>query len=112
MLSEVYRSKGGCLYQDDRKNCFVLEYAGSASPLSVPCFFCLKRTIDNIDVAAMATSTCSSDSMEIISAPGCDRCFVLTLQELLDMKDLFEGARTMLELNSILHARIYSPILS
>ncbi|MFP4090035.1 MAG: hypothetical protein ACLFUB_08615 [Cyclobacteriaceae bacterium] len=111
-LNEVYRSKGGCIYQDDVKNCFILEYSGQATPLSVPCFFCLKKTLDRVDVVSMATNTCLSSDFEIISSPGCDRCFVLSLPELLDMKDLFAGARVMLELNSILHERIYTPIHS
>lgn len=111
MARVIFRTESGCLYQDDQKSCFILEYRGYTTSLSVPCFFCLKKTIDKVDIAAMITDPDPAADVEIISLHGCERCFVLTVAELLSLKELFAGARTMLELNSIIQERIYAPIL-
>ncbi len=110
MAKVIFKNEGGCLYQDDRKSCFILEYGGYCTPLSVPCFFCLKKKIDEVDIVAMIANPDPSADIEIISPHACDRCFVLTVAELLILKDLFAGARVMLELNSILQERVYAPI--
>lgn len=107
----VFSNESGCLYQDDKKGCFILEYGGYSSCLSVPCFFCLKKNLDKINIPAMIENVSHAADLEIISPHGCDRCFVLTVSELLGLKELFAGARVMLELNSILHERIHSPVL-
>lgn len=112
MARVIFRSESGCLYQDDQKSCFILEYGGYSTSLSVPCFFCLKKTIDKVDIAAMIANPDPAADVEIISLHGCERCFVLTVAELLNLKELFAGARTMLELNSILQERIYNPIMA
>lgn len=108
----VFSNDCGCLYQDDQKGCFILEYGGHSSSLSVPCFFCLKKSLDKINIPAMLENVSSAADLEIISPHGCDRCFVLSVAELLELKELFAGARAMLELNSILQERIYSPVLT
>lgn len=109
---EVYRNGRACIYQDDQRNCFILEYNGYATPLSVSCFFHLKKQFDQVDIAAVVNDPSPEADIIIIAPHSCDRFFALTLPELLEMKDLFAGARAMLELNSILHERIYSPVLT
>ncbi|MDF9798481.1 hypothetical protein OKW21_003744 [Catalinimonas alkaloidigena] len=108
----VFSNGSGCIYQDDRKGCFILEYGGYSSSLSVPCFFCLKKSLDKINIPAMLENVSSAADVEVLSPHGCDRCFVLSVTELLGLKELFAGARVMLELNSILQERIYSPVLT
>ena len=63
--------------------------------------------LDSIDVDAMALNPAKSSDIEIISPCGSERCYVLTLSELLEFKELLAGARVMLQLNSILHERLY-----
>jgi hypothetical protein len=109
---EVYRNRQGCVYQDDCKNCFVLECNGYATPLSVNCFFYLKKQFDRVDILAIVNDPLPQSDIIIISPPSCDRFFALTLPELLEFKDLFTGARAMLELNSILHERVYTSVFS
>jgi len=109
---EVYRNRLACIYQDDQRNCFILEYSGYATPLSVNCFFHLKKQFDRVDIAAVVNDPSPQSDLIVISPHSCDRFFALTLPELLDMQDLFAGARAMLELNSILHERIYTPVLT
>ncbi|WKN29840.1 hypothetical protein PZB74_12770 [Porifericola rhodea] len=107
----VFRNEIGCIYQDDKQGCFVLEYNGYKTILSVPCFFCIKKAVDKIDVKAMIADPDPASDIAIISPHSCDRCFVLTIAELLSLKELFAGAKVMLELNSILQERIYSSMV-
>lgn len=104
---EIYRTAHGCVYQCDSKRCFAVEFGGEITEFKLPCFFALKKLVDSIDIESMALNPSKSSDVEIISPCGVDRCYVLTLHELLEFKELLSGARVMLQLNSILHERLY-----
>lgn len=73
----------------------------------LPCFFALKKLVDKIDLDAMALNPSKYSDIEIISPCGSERCYVLTLSEVLEFRDLLSGTCVMLQLNSILHERLY-----
>lgn len=104
---EIYRTPHGCVYQCDQKRCFCVEFAGFMTEFKLPCFFALKKLVDTVDLEAMVLSPAAASDVEIISPCGSERCYVLTLQELIEFKDLLAGAHVMLQLNSILHERLY-----
>ena len=104
---EIYRTPNGCVYQCDKKGCFGVDFGGYMTEYKMPCFFSLKRQLDLIDVEAMALNPARASDIEIISPCGNERCYVLTLPELLEFRELLCGARVMLQLNSILHERLY-----
>lgn len=104
---EIYKTPHGCVYQCDQKRCFCVEFGGSVTEYKLPCFFALKKQVDSIDVEAMVLNPSAASDIEIISPCGSERCYVLTVQEIIEFKDLLAGARVMLQLNSILHERLY-----
>ena len=106
-LKEIYRTPNGCVYQCDKKRCFVVDFAGYPTEFKFPCFVALKRLVDRIDLESMALNPDTSADVEIISPCGSDRCYVLTLPQLIEFKGLLEGTRVMLQLNSIIHERLY-----
>lgn len=106
-FKEIFRTPHGCVYQSDSKRCFGIDFGGYMTEYKFPCFFALKKLVDSIDVDAMALNPAKSSDIEIISPCGSERCYVLTLPELLEFKELLAGARVMLQLNSILHERLY-----
>lgn len=106
-LREIYRTAQGCVYQSDEKRCFLVDFGGCMTEFKLPCFFALKRLVDKIDLAEMALDPSGASDVEIISPCGVDRCYVLTLPELVEFKELLAGTRVMLQLNSILHERLY-----
>lgn len=73
----------------------------------LPCFFALKKLVSKIDIDAMALNPSKCSDIEIISPCGSERCYVLTLSGVLEFRDLLSGACVMLQLNSILHERLY-----
>jgi|SRR5690349_18272822 len=107
LFKEIYRTPNGCVYQCDKRRCFGIDFGGYMTEFKLPCFFALKKLVDSIDLDAMATNPSKSSDIEIISPCGSERCYVLTLSELLEFKELLSGARVMLQLNSILHERLY-----
>jgi hypothetical protein len=104
---EIYRTKNGRVYQCDHKRCFTVDFGGYITDFKFPCFLALKNLVDKIDLDAMALNPGKASDIEIISPCGSERCYVLTLPELIEFKELLAGARVMLQLNSILHERLY-----
>lgn len=109
-FKEIYRTENGCVYQCDQKRCFEVEFCGEITEFKLPCFFALKNLVDKIDLEEMALNPANACDIEIISPCGSDRCYVFTLPELIEFKELLAGARVMLQLNSILHERLYRRI--
>ena len=106
-LKEIFRTEHGCVYQCDKKRSFSVDFAGYLTEYKIPCFFALKKLVDSVDLEAMALNPDNASDIEIISPCGSERCYVLTLTELLEFRELLAGARVMLQLNSILHERLY-----
>ncbi|MFT2010151.1 hypothetical protein ACMA1I_15865 [Pontibacter sp. 13R65] len=102
-IAEIYATTKGAVYQCNRKNRFILHFAGELSVLKVDAFLRLVHAVDAIDLESMAVRTDRASDLEIISVCGCDRCFVLTMPELHAFRELLEGAKFSLHLNSMLH---------
>ena len=107
--TEIFSTPNGRVVQCDQQHCFIIEFEGKKTEVSVPCFFCLKRMVDRVDLHAMASNVAPSADVEIIAPHGCGHCFALTLSQVMQLKELLAGARVMLELNSIVHERLYKP---
>lgn len=106
-LKEIFRTPNGCVYQSDVKGCFTVDFGGYMTEYKFPCFFALKRLVQRTDVDGMALNPSKASDIEIISPCGTERCYVLTLSQVLEFKELLAGASVMLQLNSILHERLY-----
>lgn len=104
-LKELYRNDLGCIYQSDSCNKLAIEFGGSISYLNIPCFLCFSKQVNEIDLPAMANNLDSD--IEIFTPCSCERCFILNLREAYYLKDLMQGAKVMLELNSIIHEKLY-----
>ena len=105
-LTEIFSTRHGCVYQCDNQHRLFVEFSGIRTAFKVQGLFKLKRLVDSIDLDAMAQNPCRVADFEIVHLPGCERCFVLTLTDILKLRDLLSGAVVMLELNSILQERL------
>lgn len=106
LLKELYSTLNGSLYQDNHRGLLVLEWYGRRSLLKLPCFFSLRKLVNGIDIKQMLANPASACDVEILNPCGCDRCFVLSIPDVLEFQDLINGAKAMMELNSILHERL------
>lgn len=110
-LKEVFRTKSGCVYQCDKTFCFWIDFAGHLTQFKIPCYFSLKRLVEDIDLDAMALNPDSSADVEIINPCGSNRIYILSLSQALEFKELLAGAKVMLELNSIIRERLFAVCL-
>lgn len=111
-LKEIYSTLNGCVYQDNKRCVLVLEWYGRRSVLKLPCFFSLKKLAARVNLENLLNSTARSHDFEILSPCGCDRCFVMTIPEILEFQDLLDGTKVMMELNSMLHERLRRSVIS
>jgi hypothetical protein len=105
-LIEIYRNPSGCVYQCDKDGKLVVEFGGTTEKLSLPCFWCLKKSVDKINLEEMANNI--EADIELVTACGCERCYILSLTEAYLFKDLLAGTKVMMELNSIIYQKLYT----
>lgn len=99
---EVYRTDKGVVYQCDASNRLILEFWDTHTQLSARDFSQFRRMVETVDVRQMALSTSAADDVEILAPPRSERCYVLTLCEIIQLRELLQGAKLMLELNSMI----------
>ena len=97
----VYSTANTAISQCDRSDKFKIRLFNQEITLSVCALIAFKKKIKDVDVAAMFDT--NHAGIAIISLAYCDRIFVFTIQEILELKDLFSGSFAMLELNSLIH---------
>lgn len=107
-LIEIYRTSKGCVYQSDREKKFYLEFNGSITTFSVTSFFNFRKKVAKVNLASMAQNTGKAWDFAILTPSETERVYVLTLCEIVQLKDLLAGTSVMLELNSILQERLNS----
>lgn len=98
-IEEVFKTGNGAFYQCSRKNCFWLEFMNSTTSFTVSDFFTFKKRIDSIDVVQMLKDTSRRSDFEIVMPFRSERCFLLSVQDILDLQEILAGAKFMLELN-------------
>ncbi len=103
-MSLVYETTHCGLFQCDQSETFFLQFQESTYTFRVCELISFKRKIQNWDVLPMLSP--NAPDVEILHLRHCDRMMVFTLHEILELKELFSGAFTMLELNSLIHKQL------
>jgi len=81
-----------------------LEYAGDTTAFRVSDFFNFKKRIDAIDISAMIIDSSRTADFTIVMPFRTPRCFVLDVNDVLNLRELLDGAKFMIELNSVVSA--------
>jgi len=63
----------------------------------------LRKAVYHIDIEKALLNTSRDPDVEIIFICACDHCYVLSLLQIIALKELLQGTFVMLELNRILH---------
>ncbi len=103
--AELFRTSKGVIYQDDRSNTFWLEFMGRRVSFRVNEFLHFKKCIDKINLEDLFLNEINAD-LQIIHHRHSDQLFIITLCDLVALKELLAGAKVMLELNSIICSRL------
>jgi hypothetical protein len=106
-FTEVFQTRKGVVFQSDRENCWYIDFVGKLARFDYRSIMKLRKAIYAIDIEALLLNSEISPDLEIVFICACDHCYVLTLLEIIDFKQLLEGTFVMLELNRIIHDRVY-----
>ena len=106
-FSEVYSTRSGSIYQSDSENCWYIDFAGKLARFDYRNLLKLKKAVYQIDIENLLLNSDKAPDLEIIFICACDHCYVLSLIEIIALKELLQGTFVMLELNHIVFDRLY-----
>ncbi|WP_207426316.1 hypothetical protein [Pedobacter sp. SYSU D00535] len=109
-LVEVFKTEQGIVYQCNRQNMFCLEFSGVSSFFKITDFLDFIKKVNKIDIEAMASSTSPGSDIAILMPHYTERCFVLTMTDVLKLRELLSGAKFMLQLNSMIFQCLSNPV--
>jgi hypothetical protein len=106
-FSEVYSTRSGSIYQSDSENCWYIDFAGKLARFDYRNLLKLKKAVYQIDIENLLLNSDKAPDLEIIFICACDHCYVLSLIQIIAMKELLQGTFVMLELNHIIYDRLH-----
>ena len=106
-MIEVFATDKGSIYQHDAERCWYVNFAGKNARFDYQCLLKLRKAVYNVNIEAILLDSSKSPDVEIIFICACDHCYVLTLMQIIELKEILEGTFVMLELNRIIHDNLY-----
>lgn len=101
-LDEIFRTDFGAVMQCSNKNCYWLAFAGDCTPFKVADFLNFRKQVEAIDVDQILYDPKRGADYTIIMPFRSQRCFVLSLTDVLQLKELMCGAKFMMELPGVI----------
>ncbi|MCA5003658.1 DUF6686 family protein [Sphingobacterium bovistauri] len=98
-VEEVFQTELGAVYQCSRKNCYWLEFQETTTSFSVSDFLLFKKRVDSIDIEKMLCDSSRTADFEILMPFRTERCFILSVEDILNLREILDGAKFMIELN-------------
>lgn len=102
-LFELYRNEKGIAWQCDLTNTIVVQFGHWHTQLKVQDFAIFRRKVNSIDIRAMLFDLSDACDAHLIESPKNGFSYQLTLCELIQLRDLLNGAKFALDLASMLH---------
>lgn len=106
-FTEVFSLKSGAIYQSDSENCWYVDFAGKLARFDYRNLLKLKKAVYQIDIENLLLRSDKAPDLEIIFICACDHCYVLSLIQIIALKELLQGTFVMLELNHIIYDRLH-----
>lgn len=106
-FTEVFATTKGVIFQSDSEQCWYIDFAGKLARFDYRNLLKLRKAVYKIDIAQLLLNNTKSPDLEIIFICACDHCYVLTLLEIINLKELLDGTFVMLELNHIIYDRLH-----
>ncbi len=104
---EVFQTSNGAVFQSDKENCWYIDFAGKLARFDYRSLMKLRKAVYAIDIEMILMNSEKTADLEIVFICACDHCYVLNTLQILAIRELIEGTFVMLELNRILHDRVY-----
>lgn len=106
-FNEVFGTNAGAIYQCDTENCWYVDFAGKLAKFDYRNLLRLKKAVYNIDIEGLLLDNTKSPDLEILFICACDHCYVLSLLQIIKLKELLQGTFVMLDLNHIIYDRLH-----
>ncbi len=106
-ISEVFSTAHGAVYQNDAERCWVVDFAGKQAKFDYRCLLKLRDCLYRIDVEDKLLNHASAPDVEIIFICACDHSYVLSLLQVIALREILQGTFVMLELNQIIYNALY-----
>src|SRR5690606_29969645 len=88
----------GAVYQCSRKNCYWLEFQGNTTAFKVSDFILFKKRIESINIEKMLSDSSRASDFESVMPFRTERCFILSVSDILHLREILSGAKFVLEL--------------
>ncbi len=102
-MTELYRTSKGVTYQCDVTNRIYLQFGEISASFKIKDFFIFRRTVKTVNIHEMIFNLSDEYDFEWIESPKGNIAQKLTLCEIIQLRDLLDGTKFTLELNSVLH---------
>ncbi len=106
-LTEVFQTTSGTIYQSDRENCWYIDFAGKMARFDYRNLIKIKKAVYQIDIEELLLKNAKSADLEIVFICACDHCYVLSIIDIINLKQLLQGTFVVLELNHIIYDRLH-----
>lgn len=106
-MTEVFKTNAGAIYQCDAERCWYVDFAGKLAKFDYRCLLKLRKAVYHVDIEQALLDSSKTPDVEIIFICACDHCYVLTLLQIIALKEILQGTFVMLELNNIIHDRLF-----
>lgn len=106
-FTEVFSTANGAIYQSDSEACWYIDFAGKLARFDYRNLLKLKKAVYQIDIEELLLNSTKSADLEIIFICACDHCYVLSLVQIIKLKEILQGTFAMLELNHIIYDRLH-----
>lgn len=101
--NELYRVPKGCSWQCDLTNRVYVQFQETVAAFRLRDFFIFSRKVNAVNIHEMIYNLSDEYDFEIIEAPQHGVFMQLGLCDLIQLRDLLDGTKFSLKLNSLLH---------
>jgi hypothetical protein len=101
-IIEVFKTESGTVSQCNKTNIYILEYLGVSTSFKASDFIDFTKRVNQINLEEMIFSSLAVTDVTVLMPPYCNRCFVLSLTDVLNLRELLSGAKFALHLNSVI----------
>lgn len=100
VLTEVFSTASGAVFQSDREKCWYIRFESNTARFEYRCLQKLKKAVAAINIERLLLNDGKEDDLEIIVC-SCGPVYILSIRQILALRELLQGAFVMLELNAM-----------
>jgi len=102
-MTELYRTNKGAAFQCDVTDRICVHFGDIIAAFKIKDFFIFRRTVKTINIHEMIFNLSDDYDFEWIESPKGGISQQLTLCEIIQLRELLDGTKFALDLNSVLH---------